>query len=107
MGVAAAVIGGGLLGLGAAAKMSKKASYVPPSQAASTMAPGRPVAPAVPEASPEAADPSATQNERMEAERERERQAALFRQRQAQEVFTSGLGASGTATTGRKALLGG
>ncbi len=107
MGVAAAVLGSGLLGLGAAALMSKKTATVKASQVHTDMAASRPEAPAAPEPAPASADPSVTQNERMEAERERERQAALFRKEQAREVFTSGLGAAGTASTGKKSLLGG
>lgn len=106
MGVAAAILGGGLLGLGAAALTAKKAEYAMPSEVHSNMIAGLPQAPATPDPLP-AENPSVSENERMEAERERELQRALFRKQQAQEVFTSGLGAPGEAATLKKTLLGG
>ena len=48
-----------------------------------------------------------TNNPLMEAEREKEKQAALLRERRNAEVLTSGLGASGVATSQKKDLLGG
>ena len=107
MGAAAAVIGGGLLGLGASAMMSKQPSYSMPSTVASAMTPGRPAVPETPTLADASSTGTATNNALMEAERERERQAALARRQQAQEVFTSGLGASGVAQTAKKTLLGG
>jgi hypothetical protein len=43
----------------------------------------------------------------MEEAREREKREAALRRRQAQEIFTSGLGAAGLAGTSKKTLLGG
>ena len=109
MGTAGMLIGGGLLGVGAAALSSKKNKYGMTGDAHSTMMASYPTTPEAPtpDAAGTGADPSATDNARMEAEREKERQAALLRQQQAREVFTSGLGADGEAGTSRKSLLGG
>lgn len=106
MGMAAAILGGGLLGLGAAALTARKTEYAMPTEVHSSMAAGLPQAPTTPEPQP-TGNTSVTDNERMEAERERELQQALFRRQQAQEVFTSGLGAPGEAATLKKTLLGG
>ncbi|MCC8189446.1 MAG: hypothetical protein LIP77_02250 [Planctomycetes bacterium] len=105
MGTAGVLLGGTLLGVGTAA-MSKK-SFSLPSEVISTMAPSLPETPAAPAAVESASGASTTENALMEAERERERQLALWRRQQSQEVFTSGLGASGTADTAKKSLLGG
>ena len=105
MGVTAAIIGGGLLGLGASSLMSKKPSYSMPSTIQAAYAPSRPHAPELPE-SGDAAGGTAG-NELMEAERQKEKEAAILRQKQAQEIFTSGLGAAGSASTSKKTLLGG
>lgn len=48
-----------------------------------------------------------TNNAQMEAEREKERQAALLRQQKNNTILTSGLGATGMAATQKKTLLGG
>lgn len=106
MGSAGAIIGGTLLGVGAAA-MTKKPSFSMPTTVHSNMAPAAPETPTTPPTSTTASDTGVTENALMEAERERERQQALLRQQQAQEIFTSGLGADGTATTAKKNLLGG
>ena len=54
-----------------------------------------------------ATEKGTTNNLLMEAEREKEKQAALLRERRNAEILTSGLGASGMATTQKKSLLGG
>ena len=106
MGAMGTILGGAVLGLGAAA-MSKKPAFSMPGEVHSSMAPTIPETPAAPAAQPSSPEASATENVLMEAERERERQKALWRQQQAQEVFTSGLGAAGMADTAKKSLLGG
>ena len=104
MGAAAGLLlGGGLLSIGASSMASKKQSYA--ASFGSTAVAAAPEAPTAP--NPTATDGSATENALMEAEREKERQAALLRRQQAPEVFTSGLGAGGLAQTARKTLLGG
>lgn len=108
MGTAGILIGGGLLGVGAAALASKKNKYSMSSDTHSSMTASQPEVPETPlSATPESGDTSTTDNAQMEAEREKERQAALLRQQRAQEVFTSGLGADGSASTAKKSLLGG
>ena len=106
MGAVGAIIGGTVLGLGAAA-MSKKPSFSMPTTVQSAMAPSMPETPQTPTQSAVQSETGTTENALMEAERERARQQALLRQQQAQEVFTSGLGASGMAETSKKTLLGG
>lgn len=54
-----------------------------------------------------ATEKGTTNNPLMEAEREKEKQAALLRERRNAEILTSGLGASGIASTQKKSLLGG
>ncbi|MCC8180610.1 MAG: hypothetical protein LIP23_06855 [Planctomycetes bacterium] len=101
--MAGSIIGGALLGLGASSLMKKQGAAKLGSQ---TATPAAAPAPETPQIAPE---PGTTDsgNELMEAERERERQAALIRKAQAQETFTSGLGAAGQAATVKKSLLGG
>lgn len=106
MGTAGAIIGGTLLGLGAAG-MSKQPSYGGAMQVHSTMTPSLPQTPEPPAASVNASDTMDRQNSLMEAERERERQQAALRKQRAQEIYTTGLGAAGTAETAKKTLLGG
>ena len=106
MGATGAVLGGTLLGLGVAG-MSKKQSYSMASEVHSTMVPSLPETPEAPASVAEKPEADGQENALMEEAREKERQAALLRQQQAQEVFTSGLGASGMAETSRKTLLGG
>ena len=48
-----------------------------------------------------------TNNAMMEAERDKEKQAALLRQQRNDVINTSGLGAAGVASTQKKSLLGG
>ena len=108
MGVAGAVIGGALLGMGAASMSQKKANYSYASDVHSTMTPSKPTTPEPPssiETNPD--ETSAGSNALMEAEREKERQQAALRKQNAREVFTSGLGAAGMADTAKKSLLGG
>lgn len=101
MGSAAFLLTSGLAGMGMASAQKKQASAASSAAALqSVMAAEKPEAPGTPEASGDG-------NALMEAARERERQAALLRQRQAPELFTSGLGAAGQATTAKKSLLGG
>ncbi len=106
-----AVVGGALLGLGLASGMNKGGGTLQlATDVHSGMAPSKPVTPEAPvSAMPvTAGDGTAlTANALMEAEREKERQKAVLRMQQAQEVFTSGLGASGLAETAKKSLLGG
>ena len=102
MGAAAPILGGALLGIGVSA-MSKKPALGMPTQVHSTMAVQQPQTPEAPVST----DGTDNGNQLMEAERERERQQAAWRKRQAQEVFTSGLGAAGLADTAKKTLLGG
>lgn len=99
---------GGALGVGAASLMSKKPSYSYAFDAHSNMAVEKPATPESPEPV-ETKDGGAgtTGNAGMEAEREKERQQALLRRNQAQDIFTSGLGAGGLAQTAKKTLLGG
>lgn len=106
MGATGAILGGTLLGLGMAG-MSKSSSYSTASEVHSTMVPSMPETPEAPVSVTETPEADGQQNALMEAAREKERQAALLRQQQAQEVFTSGLGASGLADTSKKTLLGG
>lgn len=101
------VLGGALLGLGAAMMGSKKPPSSPLPDVHASMTAQKPVVPEAPAAPAGAKDPSVTDNALMEAERERERQEAARRRLQAQEIFTSGLGASGLAGTSKKTLLGG
>ena len=105
MGVTAAVIGGALLGVGASALMSKQQAKQMPSMDYRKLQPNLPSAPVMPVMKPE--DSGVTDNASMEAEREREKNAALMRQLQAPEIATSGLGAHGQATLNKKSLLGG
>ena len=105
MGGLGTIVGGAILGLGAAS-MSKTPSYGMSSQVHSSMTPSMPAAPEAPSTAADTPeDPS--NNAQMEEEREKERQQAALRQPQAQEVFTSGLGAAGLADTAKKTLLGG
>lgn len=105
MGVMGSTLGGALLGIGMAG-MSKKPSYSMASDVHSSMTPSKPETPEAP--TPVETGPGdSTQNAGMEAEREKEKQQAAWRQQQAQEVFTSGLGATGLAETSKKSLLGG
>ena len=101
----AALVGSALLGVGASALMSRQQSKQMASMNYQKMSPSMPDAPVMPVAQPE--DGSVTANASMEAERERERNAALLRQLQAPEIVTSGLGAQGQATLSKKSLLGG
>lgn len=103
MGMAGAILGGAILGMGASS-MKQTRSYSYASDVHSSMAGTRP---AVPEAPETAAADGGQSNALMEAEREKERRQAAMRQRQAQEVFTGGLGAAGMADTAKKTLLGG
>ena len=106
MGVAtAAIVGGALLGVGATALMSKQQSKQMASMNYQKLAPAMPSSPVMPTMT--ADDAGTTNNASMEAEREREKNAALMRQLQAPEIATSGLGAHGQATLNRKSLLGG
>ncbi len=89
------------LGMGGMVKNSSSSS----SYGNSGMVTPRPSTPVVPETV--AADDGRTANPQMETERDKERQAALLRSRQGQEIFTSGLGAAGLAGTSKKTLLGG
>lgn len=108
MGTAGYLIGGAVLGIGAAS-MNKMPSYGMPTEVASNMAPSMPEAPMAPNpaAAATGSDSGATENALMEAERARARQQALLRRQQSREVFTSGLGAAGLAETAKKSLLGG
>ncbi len=101
------VLGGALLGLGAAMMQRKQPEIPSAAGVHDAMAAARPDVPEAPAAPADAADPSATDNPLMEAERERERREAALRRLRAQEVFTSGLGAAGLAGTAKKTLLGG
>ncbi|MCD7897696.1 MAG: hypothetical protein LUG50_13650 [Planctomycetaceae bacterium] len=93
----------GLL-LGSAA--NKKAPTLNlPTQVHTEMATEKPVVPEAPVDTAKADSGVTTDNELMEMERERQRQA--LREKAAQEVFTSGLGAAGLAETSKKTLLGG
>ena len=107
MGAMGAVIGGSLLGLGAASLMSKKSGHSTAAETHSNMAAVRPSVPEPPVPAETGDDASTTQNALMEEAREKEKQAALLRQQQAREIFTSGLGAGGLAQTAKKTLLGG
>lgn len=108
MGVAGAVIGGAMLGLGASALLGNKNqqqtanSYTPiqytPSQVAQSAQTPIDVA---------QTENGTTNNDLMEAEREKEKQAAALRQQQNSNILTSGLGASGVANTSKQGLLGG
>lgn len=99
-GIAGMLLGGALMGAGAAG-MSKPKINLDTSTLQSAL-------PTVPEApKPPEPDANGSKNSGMEAEREKERQAALLRQRNAPEIFTSGLGAAGLAATAKKVLLGG
>lgn len=109
MGVAGAVIGGALAGLAGAALLGRKNNngadvgsmqqidYQPTQAAAAAEVP----------IDVKATESGTTNNPLMEAEREKEKQAALLRERRNAEVLTSGLGASGVAATQKKDLLGG
>lgn len=105
MGAVGAVLGGSLLGLGLSG-LGKSPSYSLASDVHSTMVPSKPEAPEAPAQATPGAE-TAKDNALMEAERNKERQQAALRKQQAQEVFTSGLGASGMAATSMKSLLGG
>ncbi len=104
MGVAGAILGGTLLGFGASTMKKSSQSYSYASDVHSSMAAARPETPEAPAA---AGADDGRSNALMEAEREKERQQAAMRQRQAREVFTGGLGAAGMAETAKKTLLGG
>ncbi len=107
MGMAGAVLGGSLLGLGLSG-LGKQPSFNLASDVHSTMTPNKPEVPEAPTTDAAGGDDgTARDNALMEAERNRERQQAALRKRQAQEVFTSGLGAAGVADTSKKTLLGG
>ena len=106
MGTAGLVLGATALGVGAAA-LGKKKNMSYASEVHSTMTPNKPETPEAPSTPTETTTGASTDNSLMEAERERERQRAALRQQQAQEIFTSGLGASGLAETSKKTLLGG
>ncbi len=101
--------GGGLLGMSMAKSAAKKQMSSLTSQSGGGVTEvTRPETPEAPISSDtDSSATGSTDNALMEEEREKERQAALLRQQQAREVFTSGLGASGLASTGKKTLLGG
>ena len=109
MGMIGTIAAGALAGMGISALLSRKNKsgadagsmeqiQYQPSQAASMAEVPIDV---------KATESGTTNNPLMEAEREKEKQAALLRERRNAEVLTSGLGASGVATTQKKDLLGG
>ncbi len=101
------VLGGVMLGLGAS-MVGQKQQQNNTDAAVNAHAEMAAAKPAVPETPiPPEGNPSATDNAAMEDARERERLAAARRRLQAQEIFTSGLGADGLAGTTKKTLLGG
>lgn len=104
MGMAGAILGGTLLGFGASSMKKTSQSYSYAGDVHASMAAARPETPEAP-AAPGAENGQS--NALMEAEREKERQRAAMRRRQAEEVFTGGLGAAGIADTAKKTLLGG
>lgn len=104
MGTMGTLVGGALLGIGAGA-MTKTPSYKTATEVHSSMTASVPDVPETPTAVDGAS--GGTNNALMEEAREKELLQAALRRQQAQEVFTSGLGASGMASTDKKSLLGG
>ena len=100
------IVGGLMMGLGASMLGSKKAS-TSMTEAHTAMAVEKPAVPDAPTGVDAAEGTSATNNALMEEAREKEKQQAALRRLQAQEIFTSGLGATGLADTAKKSLLGG
>lgn len=101
------VLGGLMLGLGAAMTAQKKPAASAAADAHASMAAQKPAVPEAPAAPEKPSEDGTTDNALMEQAREREQQAAARRRLQAQEIFTSGLGAAGLAGTTKKTLLGG
>lgn len=111
MGAAAGqILLGSALGLGAAALLGKNQQNQSNSASSYNPIEYQPSETAVSAQTPidvAQTETGATNNAQMEAERQKELQAAALRQQQNSGILTSGLGAAGVATTRKKGLLGG